>query len=133
MCTAIPARHRFILARPSFPSTTRNTTSIFNTRYPNQAGFQRPANVHPWSVLDRVLTRLTLINWTEMLGSLHNEEINARLTDIAPPYGDTFSWIWTADDLAFVSWLQSGAGIYWISGKPGSGKSTLMKYLYCSK
>ncbi|OTA55289.1 hypothetical protein K449DRAFT_177860 [Hypoxylon sp. EC38] len=29
----------------------------------------------------------------------------------------------------FISWLEQDAGIFQISGKPGSGKSTLMKYL----
>ncbi|OTA81348.1 hypothetical protein M434DRAFT_37581 [Hypoxylon sp. CO27-5] len=29
----------------------------------------------------------------------------------------------------FISWLKQDAGIFYISGKPGSGKSTLMKYL----
>ncbi|OTB04197.1 hypothetical protein M426DRAFT_262419 [Hypoxylon sp. CI-4A] len=29
----------------------------------------------------------------------------------------------------FVTWLERGSGIFHISGKPGSGKSTLMKYL----
>ncbi|KAE8446916.1 hypothetical protein EG329_011547 [Mollisiaceae sp. DMI_Dod_QoI] len=29
----------------------------------------------------------------------------------------------------FVQWLQSDSSLYWITGKPGSGKSTLMKYL----
>lgn len=29
----------------------------------------------------------------------------------------------------FVDWLQSSDEIYWIAGKPGSGKSTLMKYI----
>lgn len=29
----------------------------------------------------------------------------------------------------FNTWLRTGSGIYWISGKPGSGKSTLMKFL----
>ena len=28
-----------------------------------------------------------------------------------------------------MDWLRSDNGIFWISGKPGSGKSTLMKYL----
>jgi NACHT domain len=28
----------------------------------------------------------------------------------------------------FVAWLQSADNVFWISGKPGSGKSTLMKY-----
>jgi hypothetical protein len=31
---------------------------------------------------------------------------------------------------SFVHWLKSQETIYWITGKPGSGKSTLMKYLY---
>ncbi|RSL60102.1 hypothetical protein CEP53_005550 [Fusarium sp. AF-6] len=30
---------------------------------------------------------------------------------------------------SFVDWLESKDPIYWISGKPGSGKSTLMKFI----
>jgi hypothetical protein len=30
----------------------------------------------------------------------------------------------------FPCWLQGQESLYWITGKPGSGKSTLMKYLY---
>lgn len=29
----------------------------------------------------------------------------------------------------FVNWLEEGHGIYWINGKAGSGKSTLMRFL----
>jgi len=32
--------------------------------------------------------------------------------------------------VSFRDWLASGSGIFHISGKPGSGKSTLMKYLW---
>jgi hypothetical protein len=28
----------------------------------------------------------------------------------------------------FGEWLRSGSSVYWISGKPGSGKTTLVKY-----
>ncbi|KAK7420495.1 hypothetical protein QQX98_002693 [Neonectria punicea] len=42
---------------------------------------------------------------------------------LKPPHDDV-EW----DDLS--EWLQVGSGTYWISGKAGSGKSTLMKYLY---
>ncbi|KAI0126414.1 hypothetical protein BJ170DRAFT_733728 [Xylariales sp. AK1849] len=31
----------------------------------------------------------------------------------------------------FLHWLESGEHVYWIGGKPGSGKSTLMKYIVC--
>jgi len=30
----------------------------------------------------------------------------------------------------FTDWLRSGTGFFYIAGKPGSGKSTLMKYLF---
>ncbi|KAF9774685.1 hypothetical protein IL306_007285 [Fusarium sp. DS 682] len=40
------------------------------------------------------------------------------------PPKDHLNW----DDLN--SWLQTASGIYWLSGKAGSGKSTLMKYLH---
>jgi len=40
-----------------------------------------------------------------------------------PPDGSEMPW----DDLP--EWLRSGSGIYWVSGKAGSGKSTLMKHL----
>lgn len=30
---------------------------------------------------------------------------------------------------SFVDWLKSDLPVYWITGKPGSGKSTLMKFL----
>jgi hypothetical protein len=29
-----------------------------------------------------------------------------------------------------VDWLESGTSIFWIAGKPGAGKSTLMKYIF---
>lgn len=29
----------------------------------------------------------------------------------------------------FSVWLKSGQGLYWINGKAGSGKSTLMNYM----
>jgi GTP1/Obg family GTP-binding protein len=31
-----------------------------------------------------------------------------------------------------VPWLQSESKMFWVSGKPASGKSTLMKYIITS-
>jgi hypothetical protein len=39
----------------------------------------------------------------------------------------TFKWIW-ADD--FATWLTDTRPLFWIRGKPGSGKSTLMRYIW---
>ncbi|KAK4942313.1 hypothetical protein LTR10_017920 [Elasticomyces elasticus] len=35
----------------------------------------------------------------------------------------------TGDWSCFITWLRTGNGVYWVYGKPGSGKSTLMKFL----
>lgn len=43
--------------------------------------------------------------------------------DKGSPQNQTRQW----DD--FAHWLRSGHGVYWINGKAGSGKSTLMNYI----
>jgi Ankyrin repeat len=55
--------------------------------------------------------------------------MNARYQTLASAHDETLGWIWSRPGLWFGKWLQAGHGVYWITGKPGSGKSTLMKYL----
>jgi hypothetical protein len=60
-----------------------------------------------------------------------------REGDIGEAHKNTFAWLLNSasnspqkqkwDD--FVEWLKSGRGTYWINGKAGSGKSTLMRYI----
>ena len=54
---------------------------------------------------------------------------NYRRVEIA--HENMFHWIWnpSKDGLGFVTWLEKSESIYWISAKPGSGKSTFMKYV----
>lgn len=62
-----------------------------------------------------------------------------RQEGIEDAYDDTYSWIFRGDAMeergwdSFPAWLKSDNGIYWITGKAGSGKSTLMKFLYTRK
>ena len=65
-----------------------------------------------------------------MLSSLSLEETVFRREQIEPRYLHTFAWIFADSELRFTDWLRTGNGVYWIRGKPGSGKSTLMKFLY---
>src|SRR3569833_1005430 len=53
--------------------------------------------------------------------------MGGRLEQIKDAADSTFDWVWKTQ--GFEAWLKSGGGIYWIVGKPGSGKSTMMKYL----
>ena len=60
------------------------------------------------------------------LESLHFPEIKARQQSVAEAYVSTFEWIFQGD---FTEWLESDSNLYWVSGKAGSGKSTLMNYI----
>lgn len=65
-----------------------------------------------------------------MLSQLRFDGIDERFDDIAEAHARTFQWIYERSELGFVDWLEAGRGIYWITGKAGSGKSTLMKFIY---
>jgi NACHT domain len=64
--------------------------------------------------------------------------MNGRYQEISQISGNTFEWIYDDQSIEdgyssqgkFKTWLMSGNGIFSIIGKPGCGKSTLMKFLY---
>ncbi|KAM7189474.1 hypothetical protein V8F33_010057 [Rhypophila sp. PSN 637] len=61
----------------------------------------------------------------------------SRESEVADRYGRTFEWITSPETDAtrlgthtsFVDWLKGGSGVFHFAGKPGAGKSTLMKFL----
>ncbi|KAL6713687.1 hypothetical protein ACLMJK_009152 [Lecanora helva] len=61
------------------------------------------------------------------LESLYFPEIHLRQETVAEAHVSTFEWIFKTD---FVEWLEQEGSIYWIRGKAGSGKSTLMNHIY---
>ncbi|KAK4556189.1 hypothetical protein LTR86_006886 [Recurvomyces mirabilis] len=62
--------------------------------------------------------------------SLKFRDMLRRRDDVVNCYASTAEWVFDRDQ-HLRSWLQEGKGIFWIAGKAGSGKSTLMKHL-CS-
>ena len=66
----------------------------------------------------------------EVLNSLAFSAIFEREERILRPHSNTFEWIFkTRNDCSpwtsLPDWVDSDSKIYWISGKPGSGKSTV--------
>ncbi|KAL8875550.1 MAG: hypothetical protein Q9198_006109, partial [Flavoplaca austrocitrina] len=70
----------------------------------------------------------------QFVSSFWFSEMHARMNDVEEPHADTFHWIFEDDDTtrpwnSFSHWLREGTDVYWINGKAGSGKSTLVKFL----
>jgi hypothetical protein len=73
-----------------------------------------------------------------ILESLRFDRLEDRYSDISKAHRSTLKWLFgKADDTqrhlpfaTFAEWLASEDDLYWVSGKPGSGKSTLMKFLF---
>ncbi|KAL7911635.1 hypothetical protein GGI35DRAFT_295222 [Trichoderma velutinum] len=73
----------------------------------------------------------------QVLSGLHYKTMTMRIESVVEAYTDTYEWIfkprWAKNakgiKVQFAEWLAEKDGIFWVSGKPGSGKSTLMKFL----
>jgi NACHT domain len=71
----------------------------------------------------------------ELLDRLHFFEIDLRFDRIVVAYNETFQWIFHTQPensqwSDFTTWLQDDSNLYWVTGKPAAGKSTLMKFIY---
>jgi hypothetical protein len=70
-----------------------------------------------------------------LLRSLQFDQIDARYMDIKEAHGKTCTWILRSP--TYLQWhdetkLEDHHGLLWIKGKPGTGKSTLMKSIMAS-
>jgi len=76
---------------------------------------------------------------TTILEQLSYPHMTNRYEEIEEAHSKTFDWIFCGAEQSdlpwndFAKWLRQDATIYWINGKAGSGKSTLMKHIYDSR
>ena len=100
------------------------------------------------SALGDQLGRLSLVREAaakeqRILKSLSFESRPVRHSSIPSAYSRTFEWAFEDGEPHpnpsdgdrggprgdLLRWLREGSGFFWVSGKPGSGKSTFMKFL----
>ncbi|KAI0545230.1 hypothetical protein F4679DRAFT_485867 [Xylaria curta] len=88
--------------------------------------------------LAKQVTELSLtsqsICWQQsIIESLNFEHRPMRHNRIPMAHNETFGWVhlprYLETKCGLLNWLRTQAEIFWVSGKPGSGKSTFMKYL----
>ena len=67
-----------------------------------------------------------------LLDSFRFDAMRAREKRVVEKHAQTFQWIFSPES-SFTRWLPSSSGLFWITGKAGSGKSTMMKFLFESQ
>jgi hypothetical protein len=101
----------------------------------------RPGDIDQFSKQLSSYTTLDLEKqWHKLiLARLYFRHMPNRAESIPEAHSTTFEWLFKDDHRtnsqaswdSFTHWLQQDDNnLYWITGKPGSGKSTLMKFIY---
>jgi hypothetical protein len=72
-------------------------------------------------------------NRAKLVKSLDFPQMGERFQSIRSPYPDTCRWLLA--NTRYLTWLddrqfEQHHGLLWLKGKPGSGKSTLMKFIF---
>jgi hypothetical protein len=87
------------------------------------------------SVPSGILTPTDVNQRERFLGRLRFDQINARHATIKNAHVKTCKWLLSTPK--YKEWLDDNKipnyyGFLWLKGKPGTGKSTLMKFIYAN-
>ncbi|KAK7749566.1 hypothetical protein SLS53_000142 [Cytospora paraplurivora] len=70
--------------------------------------------------------------WTmnDLLDAIGADELDGRFATVEDNSSRTFEWVFNPDKAPLFNWLQDeNQSLFWINGKPGCGKSTLMRFI----
>ncbi|OTA77633.1 hypothetical protein M434DRAFT_382717 [Hypoxylon sp. CO27-5] len=65
----------------------------------------------------------------DLMKLLEFPDYNGRFETIEESFEHTCEWVFDVEHGSLSRWLKDGESFFWIHGKPGSGKSTLMKFI----
>ena len=104
-----------------------------------QAKLFRPANIESLqSQMSQLsVAKADVVKEQMILRSLSFESRQIRYSSIPEAHHQTFGWVFKepcdqSEDSStgnLLGWLRKKDRFFWVSGKPGSGKSTLMKFI----
>jgi hypothetical protein len=94
---------------------------------------QYPSGFH--LTYEQAQKQASMLASQQIINSLAFPTISDRFEKVPTAFQDTFKWVLDPESHSqtkwsnFCEWLESGNGVYWMNGKAGSGKSTLMKFI----
>ncbi|KND93677.1 Histone-lysine N-methyltransferase EHMT1 [Tolypocladium ophioglossoides CBS 100239] len=113
-----------------FPGTD-TTRRAMQHHYSDEDAGSRTTTNQPKNQAPGTSSHLTVEQRLQLRDSLSFEQIDARHMNIKSAHAKTCKWLKKMD--AYLDWLSPSKypdhhGFLWIKGKPGAGKSTLMKF-----
>ena len=114
----------------------RQTQSIVGERYDLLETMEITTSISMLAVSSEEEADLRNDIQTTIIESLQYPTMTNRYEDISEAFPQTLEWAFQDSTnehqprANLAKWLKNGEGQYWVSGKPGSGKSTLMKHLF---
>jgi hypothetical protein len=135
-CQILRSMTQFLSHDPSHSSdhidTRKRTRDEFEESERNEP--PRRLDLQSQQHSEQSLTREVQLS---ILQSLRFDTMESRHDAIKEEHKRTFEWIFcsSSEDAEtrpwsnFADWLRSEGSIYWLNGKAGSGKSTLMKFI----
>ncbi|OCL15206.1 hypothetical protein AOQ84DRAFT_414068, partial [Glonium stellatum] len=97
--------------------------------------FTESRKFHILDTISGILTNIGQLSREDIISAmrgLDSAESRVRITQVEPAYDNTLRWLFTKQELGFDEWLRDEKPLYWIKGKPASGKSTLMRFAHDS-
>ncbi|KAK5077127.1 hypothetical protein LTR51_002814 [Lithohypha guttulata] len=112
----------------NFGSSANHSSSYGNVVVSGQAHLGNQYNFynHPSPAIPSIVVNPK----EQVMALLRNDETFSRYAQVEKSFGNSFSWLFENEGLGFSRWLEDDTSLYWIRGKPASGKSTLMKMAY---
>lgn len=112
----------------SIPADHSNMTKFESSR---DVGFKRVSSqLRRW--IDEIKAGMITEDEDDCLKSLDALETRTRIGEVHKSHEKTFHWLFDSTLISFSDWLRNERAfdepIFWVHGKPGSGKSTLMKF-----
>ncbi|KAL8723059.1 MAG: hypothetical protein Q9181_007363, partial [Wetmoreana brouardii] len=111
----------------SIPANHRKMTKFINL---GDVGFKRVVSqLNRWVQKLRADENISSADIDDFIASLTTAETKIRIAGVRESHKATFHWLFDPRIVSFSQWLgEHSQPFYWIQGKPGSGKSTLMKF-----
>ncbi|KAL4936537.1 hypothetical protein BDV06DRAFT_204849 [Aspergillus oleicola] len=118
-------------AAASAAACSKELLSFLDPVIPDDMACSRTMRITPEASVGRIGSSISQDQKQRLLESLKFPQIDARRNTVKRAHVQTCKWLLRAPE--YLEWLDEAKvsehhGILWIKGKPGAGKSTLMKF-----